>query len=173
MSNQSIEIERKFLVSPFLDINRIEETDPNLSLIGTKDITQRYLMSNEISSVRVREIFNHEDFSSSFTMTIKENLKGDFDFSVSEREFPITEDTYNELSGQAISYIVKTRYELLDLETHLLWEVDSFNISNKGSFLLAEVELENENKKINLPSFIQDEVTQLPKYKNQNLAIKH
>jgi len=172
MSNQSIETERKFLVCPFLDLNRLSETDPNLTLIAAKEINQYYLMSNDISSVRVRKIVNHKEETISYTMTIKENLDEDFAFSVSEREFSISKQTFEEISGQAISAILKTRYEILDTSSGSIWELDSFSKSNLGSFLMAEIELKSEDQKFNLPSFIQDEVTQLPEYKNQNLAIK-
>lgn len=172
MSNQSIETERKFLVSPFLDLNRLSETDPNLTLIATKEINQYYLMSNDISSVRVRKIVNLSEETISYTMTIKENLDEDFAFSVSEREFSISKQTFEEISAQAISVILKTRYEILDTNSGFIWELDSFSKSNLGSFLMAEIELKSEDQKFNLPSFMQDEVTQLPEYKNQNLAIK-
>lgn len=171
MSNQSIETERKFLVCPFLDLNRLSETDSNLTVIATKDIKQYYLMSNDISSIRVREIFNRTEKTYSYKMTIKENLDDDFAFSVSEREFPISKQTFEEISKQAISVILKTRYEILDTNSGSIWELDSFSKSNLGSFLMAEIELKSEDQKFNLPSFIQDEVTQLLEYKNQNLAI--
>jgi CYTH domain-containing protein len=48
------------------------------------------------------------------------------------------------------------------------WEIDVF----KGKYLglvLAEIELENENDEIELPSWIGDEVTNDPAYLNVNL----
>lgn len=51
----------------------------------------------------------------------------------------------------------------------MTWEVDEFEGVNKG-LILAEVELSNESEKIDLPEWIDQEVSFDPKYSNINLA---
>ncbi len=51
----------------------------------------------------------------------------------------------------------------------LTWEIDEFFGENQG-LILAEVELESEDQKIQLPDWIGKEVTQDPKYYNSNLV---
>ena len=50
----------------------------------------------------------------------------------------------------------------------VIWEIDEFHGMNEGLFI-AEVELSNENQKIELPDFIIEEVTGINKYYNSNL----
>lgn len=167
MKTSNIEIERKFLV-PHFDIESIQKTDPKLSYQYLRDISQYYLLSNELSSVRVRTYTKGMD--SVFLMTIKEKVEGSF--SNKETEFPISKTTFLELKKQAISKISKIRYVFEDKETGLLWEIDNFQKSKKGSFIMAEVELPAENYPYETPTFIGQEVTNNPEYHNQNLALK-
>ena len=51
---------------------------------------------------------------------------------------------------------------------NVIWEIDEFHGMNEG-LLIAEVELSNENQKIELPDFIIEEVTGINKYYNSNL----
>lgn len=51
------------------------------------------------------------------------------------------------------------------------WEIDVFHGRHEG-LILAEVELENINEKVDLPSFIGKEVTSDPSYYNSVLASK-
>lgn len=62
--------------------------------------------------------------------------------------------------------IEKVRYIVID--DKLKWEIDIFEGENKG-LELAEVELETENQKINLPNWIDREVTSDRRYYNSSL----
>ena len=62
--------------------------------------------------------------------------------------------------------IDKTRY-IIKHDIHI-WEIDVFYGDNEG-LVVAEVELKDENEKINLPSWIKEEVTGDIKYYNSNL----
>ena len=53
----------------------------------------------------------------------------------------------------------------------LIWEIDEFFGDNQG-LIVAEVELKDENQKIELPPWIGDEIVDDPRYYNSNL-IKH
>ena len=63
--------------------------------------------------------------------------------------------------------IEKTRYKI-DLNG-LVWEIDEFQGENQG-LILAEVELKSEDQKIDLPSWIGEEVSSDPRYFNSNLT---
>ena len=54
---------------------------------------------------------------------------------------------------------------------NVVWEVDEFLGENEG-LVIAEVELLNEEQKIDLPDWITEEVTGNPMYYNSNL-VKH
>jgi adenylate cyclase len=64
-------------------------------------------------------------------------------------------------------FIIKHRYNLkID---NFTWEVDEFHHRNFGLWL-AEIELKSENQKFNKPSWLGQEVTLDPRFKNKNLA---
>lgn len=51
------------------------------------------------------------------------------------------------------------------------WEVDEFFGANQG-LIVAEIELESEDQKFELPPWIGDEVTDDPRYYNSQLSLK-
>ena len=63
--------------------------------------------------------------------------------------------------------VIKTRYVLI-LENKS-WEIDVFEAENKG-LITAEIELESKSDKINIPYWIENEVTGNKDYLNINLA---
>ena len=50
----------------------------------------------------------------------------------------------------------------------LTWEIDEFSGENQG-LIVAEVELESEDQKFDIPEWIGEEVTGNPRYFNSNL----
>ena len=64
--------------------------------------------------------------------------------------------------------IRKTRY-VVEYEGHV-WEVDEFHDKNSG-LIVAEIELNSEDEKFIIPSWIEKEVTSDYRYLNSNLAI--
>ena len=52
----------------------------------------------------------------------------------------------------------------------LFWEIDEFSGENQG-LILAEVELDSEDQKIDRPPWIGEEVTHDPRYYNSNLVL--
>ncbi|OGR61549.1 MAG: adenylate cyclase [Desulfobacula sp. RIFOXYB2_FULL_45_6] len=84
-----------------------------------------------------------------------------------EYEIPIEDcrSILNELVETPI--IEKNRY--LVEYTGLAWEIDEFFGENQG-LILAEVELESEDQKIELPDWIGEEVTHDPRYYNSSLV---
>jgi CYTH domain-containing protein len=143
------EIERKFLV---------EGRDWRELGKSTK-YRQGYLSTVKERTVRVRTI-NKAGF-----LTIKGITTGS---SRLEFEYEIPSDDAKILLDELCErpLIEKTRTNIK--YEHLVWEIDEFEGENKG-LIIAEVELEQENEKVELPNWIGKEVTDDPKYFNANL----
>ena len=144
-----IEIERKYLVD--------ESLLPTLK--DGKRIKQGYIYASLQKVVRVR-VKGDKGF-----LTIK---GGNSPLSRLEFEYEIPLDEANEMLEKLCeeSIIDKTRY-LIKHSNHT-WELDIFYGLNDG-LIVAEVELEDENEHIDLPSWIKEEVTHDTRYLNSNL----
>lgn len=152
------EIERKFLVdsSKWLPLmSKVKSKFPNY---GTH-IVQFYL--SDKPTVRIR-IAGLQAF-----ITIKGPSEG-----ISRPEFEYTiprEDAEDMMKLAIFPPVEKTRY---DVEYDGLdWTVDVFEGKNEG-LILAEIELESEDQKINLPDWVTDDVSEDKNYYNSNLAEK-
>lgn len=166
MNQGNLEIERKFLV-----------TSDEFRQLATKvvRITQGYLSTNEMSTIRVRR-WDNQAF-----LTIKSrgregscaHFEWEKEISLADAEalFPLVQ------SG----LIDKTRY-LVPLSDSdpiaqrsyspqggLICEVDVFHGENEG-LILAEIELPTEDTSFARPSFLGDEVTQDKRYYNSYLS---
>lgn len=143
------ETERKFLL----------HNDQWRELVSAKrEISQGYLNSHPERTVRVR-ISNGRGM-----ITIKGKSEG-ISRAEYEYEIPIKEaEALLVLCEKPI--IEKTRY-LVGFEDKT-WEIDEFYGDNLG-LIIAEVELENEEEKIELPDWIGNEVSHDRKYFNSAL----
>jgi CYTH domain-containing protein len=146
----AIEIERKFLV----------KGDEWRSLATGTLYRQGYLSTKKGCSVRVRLVGNQG------YLTIKGLTEG---FSRPEYEYPIPAADAQEMLDKLCEspLIEKTRYKI-DL-AGLTWEIDEFAGENQG-LIVAEVELSDENHIIELPDWIDKEVSGDSRYYNVNLA---
>jgi adenylate cyclase len=109
--------------------------------------------------VRVRET-NDGGF-----LTIKGRSKG---IARAEYEYPIPKaDAKQMLDTLAKTQLAKTRYKII-IGKHT-WDVDVFHGTNDG-LILAEVELESVDDKIELPDWLEKEVSDDPRYFNSSLA---
>jgi CYTH domain-containing protein len=101
-------------------------------------------------------------------IAIKAKGKG---ISRTEFEYPIPiKDAFTIIETLcAKPCIEKTRYKIR--HKGVLWEIDVFEGENKG-LIIAEVELESEDQKFDLPDWVGKEITHDPRYLNVNLA-KH
>lgn len=144
----ALEIERKYLI----DITKLD-------LKNGCDIKQGYIQTVDNTVVRVR-IKGDKAY-----LTIKgENVGA----TRLEFEYPIAIDEAEEMLEKLCSkqIIDKTRYEIqIGADT---WEIDIFYGDNEG-LVIAELELEKEDYKISLPSWIKEEVTGNIKYYNNQL----
>ncbi|MFQ5469008.1 MAG: CYTH domain-containing protein [Gammaproteobacteria bacterium] len=143
----AIEIERKY---------KVPGNDWRQSVTKTEHYRQGYLAGCKTSSVRVR-ITGDEAF-----LNIKSATLG---VRRSEYDYPIpvsdAEEMLGNLCGDTI--ITKTRYFVP--YQGMTWEIDVFDGKNDG-LIVAEVELENEDQKFEIPSWIGEEVSDDPRYYN-------
>ena len=147
----AIEIERKFLIKekPFSIAKR------------SLKINQGYIINEKSKVIRVRE--KGDDCF----LTIKGNNIG---ISRLEYDFPISKEDAKELIFHfcKTTLIEKTRH-YIEHKGHT-WEVDEFHGKNNG-LIVAEIELESEDEKFEIPDWVGEEVTQDDRYYNMNLAI--
>jgi adenylate cyclase len=133
------EIERKFLV----DKNRWKPSGPG------KELKQGYLSVDPERTVRVR-IAGDKAY-----LTIKGKSIG---ISRTELEYEIPMAEAEILLAMCLDFVVeKTRY--IEKRQGLVWEIDVFHGKNSG-LLMAEVELEKENQQIEIPDWVEKEVSE-------------
>ena len=148
-----IEIERKFLVNH-------EQWEQLVKPVG-EFYRQGYLLTDPQKTIRVRQT------SDKGFLTIKGISVG---ATRAEYEYEIPIEEAKELLDQfAVAELSKVRYKIA-IENHI-WEVDVFSGKNQG-LIVAEIELESENEKFVLPTWIDREVTGEEKYYNSNLVTK-
>ncbi len=144
-----IEIERKFLL----------KNDVWRDLAEGVYYRQGYLNSAMERTVRVRTI-NEKGF-----LTIKGAADGatrlEFEYEIPKDECNIMLD---DLAEKPV--IEKNRYKV-DYKG-LVWEIDEFFGENRG-LIVAEVELESEDQKFEIPEWVGEEVTGDLRYFNSNL----
>jgi len=144
-----VEIERKFLVDTAL-------LKPLAN--GTK-IRQGYLSVDPERVVRVR-IADERAF-----LTIKGKSKG---IVRTELEYEIPKNEAEVLIKMCHDFPVeKTRYK--ENIGDIIWEIDVFEGANEG-LVMAEVELADENQKVDLPEWLGDEVSFDSRYYNSWLS---
>ena len=147
-----LEIERKYLV-----------TSDNYK-IGAKpvEITQAYLTIQDNLAIRVRIEEHHASLA--IKSKISERVNREYEYNI-----PLDEArSLMKLSKYAP--ITKTRH-LVDYKNHT-WEVDEFHGDNVG-LIVAEIELDDENEKFEIPPWLGEEVTADYRYLNSNLAKNH
>ena len=143
------EIERKFLVTG--DSWRAGAT--------TIPMRQGYLCRDPGRTVRVRLAGDDA------WLTIKARSTG---ITRSEFEYRIPPAEATELLALCLPGVVaKTRHRVR--HDGMIWEVDEFHGENHG-LIVAEIELPDAGRAVNLPSWAGREVSHLPRYFNARLA---
>lgn len=144
------EIERKFLV----------KSDEWRSVADKKLYRQGYLYINLGGVVRVRTVSNKG------YITIK-SQRNNLTRDEFEYEIPFEDADYM-LSHLCLKPLIE-KYRTKINYNGIIWEVDDFIGENEG-LVIAEIELEFENQKIDLPNWLGAEVTNDPRYFNSNLV---
>ncbi|MEW6708785.1 MAG: CYTH domain-containing protein [Candidatus Riflebacteria bacterium] len=144
------EIERKYLV----------KSDEFKKLAKGTSYRQGYLSTVKERTVRVRTIDDKG------YLTIKGITVGasrvEYEYEIPAKE---ADDMLSNLCEKPL--IEKNRYKIPF--AGLTWEVDEFFGDNDG-LIVAEVELESEDQKIEKPAWVGEEVTTDPRYFNSNLT---
>ena len=86
-----------------------------------------------------------------------------------EFEYPIPNDDGDKLISLSKYFIIEKDRYYYQTDRHL-WEIDVFHGKNDG-LIIAEVELDNENEDIKIPSWVGKEISNDNKYLNFNLSI--
>lgn len=144
------EIERKFLV---------RDDSWREGAVGTA-YRQGYLSTEVDRNVRIRIIGQRG------LLTVKGRASGISRLEF-EYEIPLADarKMLDELCSRPL--IEKTRFKVE--YAGLTWEIDEFAGDNAG-LVVAEVELESEDQKVELPPWIDREVSDDPRYLNSNLV---
>ena len=146
-----IEIERRFLV---------KNEDWRSKAIYSEDFSQAYLNSNTDEwTFRIRIINKNQAY-----LTLKSFLNG---FTNYEFEYQVPIQDALELFNLSNTKITKTRYQLKIDEKD--WVVDSFKGLN-SSLTIAEIELDSESEKIQIPAWCEQEITGIKSLSNASLA---
>lgn len=148
-----VEIERKFLVKA----DRVPELVRDLS---PDRIRQGYLCSDPERTVRVRTK------GGKGYLTIKGKTAG---ISRQEFEYPIPPEEATALLSLCSGPLIEKHRYSLTIKGQL-WEIDEFFGDNTG-LILAEAELEHEQQSLEIPDWIDKEVTDDIRYYNAKLAV--
>jgi CYTH domain-containing protein len=146
-----IEIERKFLVA---------DSGWRELVKRTERLRQGYLTSGSGVTVRVRTVDDDKGF-----ITIK---SGGSALARAEFEYEVPVADARQMLGYCRGAQIEKVRHSLELEGGD-WVVDEFRGRHDG-LVLAEVELESPNAKLDKPSWLGDEVTGDPQYYNSSLA---
>jgi len=154
------EIERKFLV-------KIAVLTPLLDLGVPSAITQAYLTNKIDYTVRVRTSTRIKDCyapaASKGFLTIKGRNQG---IVRPEYEYEIPYQEALDIIQMSNVTIQKDRYRVHTMQH--VWEVDFFHGLNEG-LVIAEIELQAKDEHVELPSWIDKEVSDKACYYNSNL----
>ena len=147
----SIEIERRFL---------LKSNEWKVFAFKKTAIEQGYLsynLNNWITRIR----FNGKNFK----ITLKKHIQN---FTNYEFEYSIPFNDGKKIMSTLTHKIKKDRF-YLDIEKKI-WIIDCFKDEN-FPLEIAEIELQNETEKLDLPNFLSKEITGLKIFSNYNLAI--
>lgn len=143
------EIERKYLVN-------VDAWKPQGEGIHFK---QGYLNSQKERVVRVRIE------GTKAKLTIKGLTTG---VTRSEFEYPLPVEDAAILLDQLCEQPLIDKHRHVEQHGGRTWEIDVFHGDNDG-LVVAEIELESENDKLELPAWLGPEVSSDPRYFNSNL----
>jgi len=148
-----MEIERKFL---------IHKTDAFLynvlTLYPSELYIQGYILNSVEKTVRIRIIEDKECFIT---------IKGNGTLSREEFEYSIPEADGKQMVNLFCDKVIKKIRTKIPHEGHI-WEVDVFLDDNEG-LIVAEIELDLEDEKFEIPRWVGEEVTEDIRYLNSNL----
>lgn len=151
----ALEIERKFLVNP-----SFFSGGPKTSSFTKQYFVQAYLVAEPGKTIRVRIAGDR----AKLTIKGKSNkgVRSEFEYEIS------LADAQALIQEFAVAQLEKYRYTFT--ENAKIWEVDEF-LGNNAGLITAEVELSSADETVELPQWIQQEVTEDYRYSNDQLAL--
>lgn len=147
-----------------------------------KEIERKFLVKNHDFSLHTEGVYYHQGYLSTqqqrvvrvrtlgqkAVLTIKgasiNATRDEFEYEIPYGE---AQEMLRKLCEQPT--IEKHRYTLSCKGS--VWEVDIFHGLNEG-LVVAEIELESEDQKFEMPEWVGEEVTGDPKYFNANLVLR-
>ncbi len=155
-----IETERKFIVSLTLGALCARET-----LYRRDRIEQRYLPNTGEWVTRVRKVIITGKDYPEYYLTMKKRID---DLNSHEMESRIDERAYKDIAAHcAPEVLIKNRHHFEHMKR--LWTVDEFVDPIFDGLLLAEVEF-NAGDEIEIPDWVDADVTHDPQYRNFRLV---
>lgn len=152
------EIERKYLVNA-TDVAPL--IDGKL-FFRKREISQYYVVATKELAIRLRK----DEGDNHAVLTVK---SGGNALAVDEYEFKTPLSEYEDRRGERVGIeILKTRYEI-EYEGHT-FELDVFHGDLEG-LVVVEVELDDADATVSLPTWVSTEVTFDVRYKNAMLAL--
>ena len=148
-----MEIERKFLIKAS-EWNLLEKPTPSR-------IAQAYISSDKVCTVRVR-IKGTKGY-----LTLKGETKG---ISRSEYEYEIPIEEAQKMMDEFCTKVLSKDRYCIEEEGHT-WEVDVFH-GKLAPLIIAEIELDHEDEKFVVPSWVGKEVSDDASYYNSVLIQK-
>ncbi len=158
---KSIEIERKFLVDEKKIIDLIDKK------LYTKKIRirQGYLCKNELGSVRVRVKEDYSLIGKAISAYIMSKTKIN-DMTNIETDDSISIENANLLLENFCKKPIIDKMRFVVEDSNGQWEIDVFK---SHDLVLAEIELDDPNKVLVLPDWVDREVTGELQYYNANM----
>lgn len=155
------EIERKFLIKDIITLlNKIWKNKNYINY----DICQVYFSDDARLRVEVKKPPFEREVHYYFTIKVGDTLsREEFSFEIPVEEGKKLMDKLMDNKNK----VIKSRY-IYEYNSRQ-WEIDVFHEENFG-LNIAEIELESEDEKFDIPEEIGEEVTYDKKYYNSNLA---
>ena len=148
-----LEIERKFLV---------KNDDWRKFVSNGTEYVQGYIFDNDKKVLRVRTTGDKAYITIKAAIEGNSLVRHEYEYSIPLNEAKeMLENFCFEGKIEKIRYIFNYHGNK--------WEIDEFKGGNKG-LVLAEIELDDPNTKIDTPDWIGEEVTDDPRYLNNSLS---
>lgn len=184
---ENVEIERRFLVDGRFERPWVHESTTCIEIkqwylenkefnVSSEQCAVMYKnkrlvsdLSQEICSTLLQEkdwMVRIRKSDSAFLLTLKGSRKG---ASAAEFEWEIERDTAESVIDDSLYPFVEKKRYLWTNTDGFVWEIDEFE-SNLAGLIIAEVELEDEDATVEIPSWAGMELTYLRGWSNASLA---
>jgi len=184
---ENVEIERRFLVDGRFERPWVHESTTCIEIKQWYLDNKEFNVSSEQSAVMYKNkqlvsdlspeicstLLQETDWTvwirnshSSYVLTLKGSRKG---ASAAEFEWQIERDTAESIVDDSLYPFVEKKRYLWTNTDGFVWEIDEFE-SNLAGLIIAEVELEDEDATVEIPSWAGMELTYLRGWSNASLA---